>query len=91
LAAIDSFAQVQARQRDQAQQRTQERARKHEIIPGSELMTAEEREEYRKRYATAGTDAGRERVRSDHVEAMQERARIRGLQLADPGSKEAGK
>lgn len=86
---LDALAQQQAREREQVQQRTQERVGKREVIPGSELMTAKEREEYRRRYAAAGTDAERERVRADHIAAMQERARLRGLQLRlpEPGKK----
>jgi hypothetical protein len=82
--ALDALAQQQARERERVQQRTQERAGKREIIPGSELMTAKEREDYRRRYAAAGTDAERERVRADHIAVMQERARLKGLQLLLP-------
>lgn len=57
---------------------------KREIIPGSELMTSQERERYRQRIRDAGTPQEEEKVRADHVRQMRERARIRGLQLADP-------
>jgi len=90
-AAADTAGQQQVQQRDQVQQRTQERAGKREIIPGSELMTAAEREEYRRRYAAAKTDAERDKVRADHVKAMDERASLRGLRLADPVSPDGGK
>ena len=82
--AMDGSAQSQVQQREQVQQRTRERAGQREIIPGSELMTAKEREQYRQRLAAAATDAERDRLRAEHVKAMQERARLRGLQLADP-------
>lgn len=75
---------AQVRQREQAQSRTKERARRREIIPGSELMTSKERDHYRQRMAAAATDAEREKLRAEHVKAMQERARMRGLQLPDP-------
>ena len=84
MAAADAAGQQQVQQREQVQQRTQERAGKREIIPGSELMTSKEREDYRRRYATAKTEAEREKVRAEHVKAMGERARLRGLQLAQP-------
>lgn len=84
VAAAESAAQVQGRQREQVQQRTQERVGKREIIPGSELMTPAERETYRRRYAAAKTDQEREAFRAEHVKAMQERARVRGLQLQEP-------
>jgi hypothetical protein len=84
-AALDAGAQ-QVREREQ----TQQRVRQREIIPGSELMTSKEREDYRRRYAAAKTDADREKVRADHIAAMQERARLRGLQLVLPDSGKAG-
>ena len=92
-AAGESAGQAQVRQRDQVQQRTQERAGRREIIPGSELMTSAEREAYRRRYAAAKTDAEKEKVRAEHIAAMQERARVRGLQLVEPRAPggEAGK
>lgn len=82
--AWDAVGQQQAQSREQTQARTQERAGKREIIPGSELMTANEREDYRRRYAAAKTDAEREKVRSDHIKAMEVRARLRGLRLDLP-------
>lgn len=54
-----------------------------EIIPGSELMTAQERESYRLRLRGAGTPEERERLRAEHVRAMEERAQLRGLQVID--------
>ena len=84
LAAADASGQEQARQRDQARERVQERAGQREIIPGSELMTAGEREAYRQRYAAAKTDAERDKVRAEHLAAMKERARLRGLKLTIP-------
>lgn len=54
-----------------------------EIIPGSELMTPQERERYRLRLRGAGTPAERERLRAEHVRAMEERARLRGLTVID--------
>lgn len=54
-----------------------------EIIPGSELMTAQERERYRQRQQGAGSAEERERLRAEHVKAMEERGRVRGLQVID--------
>jgi hypothetical protein len=79
-AAIDTTAQEPNRERQQLQQRVQKR----EIIPGSELMTSQEREAYRQRMAAAKSDEERDRLRAEHYEAMDERARLRGLRLADP-------
>lgn len=89
-AAIEAAGQQAPQQREQAQTRTQERAGKREIIPGSELMTAKEREDYRRRYAAAKTDVDREKVRADHVKAMEERARLRGLRLELPAPPKGG-
>jgi hypothetical protein len=86
MAAADAACQQQVRQREQVQQRTQEHAGKREIIPGSELMSTSEREDYRRRYAAANTDAERDKVRAEHVNAMEGRARLRGLRLAQPVS-----
>ena len=55
-----------------------------EIIPGSELMTSQERERYRARIRAAGTPDAQARERERHVQQMRERARLRGLELADP-------
>lgn len=57
---------------------------KREIIPGSELMTSQERERYRQRIRAAKTPAEEEKVRSDHTAQMRERARVRGLALREP-------
>jgi hypothetical protein len=83
-AAMDAAGQQQMQQREQVQSRTQERSGKREIIPGSELMTSKEREDYRRRYAAAKTEADKEKVRADHITAMEERARLRGLKLVLP-------
>lgn len=60
---------------------------KREIIPGSELMTSQERESYRQRMRAARTPQEQEQVRAAHVTQIRARARLRGLQLADPGEK----
>jgi len=83
-AAMDTLGQQPVPQRDQAQKRQQNRVQKHEIIPGSLLMTSEEREQYRQRMAAAKTDEEREQLRAAHYKAMNERARLHGLRLADP-------
>ena len=56
-----------------------------EIIPGSELMATQERERYRYRLPLggAGSFEERERLRAEHVKAMEERGRMRGLQVID--------
>ena len=54
-----------------------------EISPGSELMTSAERERYRLRLRGAGTPEQRERLRAEHVKAMEKRARLQGLKVID--------
>lgn len=54
---------------------------KREIIPGSELMTSQEREGYRQRVRGAKTPQEQEKVRAEHIGQMRERARLRGLRL----------
>ncbi len=61
-----------------------------EIIPGSELMTTQEREQYRLRLRGAGTAAERERLRAEHVKAMEQRARLQGLRVSDPSRERKG-
>jgi hypothetical protein len=61
----------------------------HEIIPGSELMTARERERYRERMRAAGSREKQAQVREEHVKQMRERARLRGLELAPLSGKDA--
>ena len=59
-----------------------------EIIPGSELMTSGERERYRQRMRAAGSPDAQARVREEHVKQLRQRARLRGLELADPNKKD---
>lgn len=63
---------------------------KREIIPGSELMTSQERERYRQRMRGARTPDEEQKVRADHVKQMRERARLRGLRLPDSPDAERG-
>ena len=84
VAAVDAAGQQQVQQRERAKQQVQEHGGKREVIPGSELMTSRERDEYRRRYSAEKTDAEREQVRAEHVQVMDKRARLRGLQLAQP-------
>jgi hypothetical protein len=72
-----------------AQQAAGEPAVKREIIPGSELMTPRERERYRQRVRAAKSAEEEARVREQHVRQMRERARLRGLRLADPPNSES--
>jgi hypothetical protein len=50
-------------------------------IYGSQLMTQQERAQYRERMRSLRTAQERERFRLEHHERMQERARARGIML----------
>jgi hypothetical protein len=55
-----------------------------ELIYGAELMTPEERAQYRKSIADAKEDEARTRVRAQHRERVRERARQKGVGLREP-------
>lgn len=57
---------------------------RREVIPGSELMTHGERERYRQRLRGARSADEESRLRDDHLRMVRERARQRGLRLAEP-------
>lgn len=73
------LAADQQRSGQQAQLQTQEQ----EQIYGSQLMTPEQRAEYRARMGAAASDAEREKIRREHHEQMKERARNQGIILPD--------
>lgn len=52
-------------------------------IYGSQLMTPQERSEYRMRMRSAKTPEERQQIRLDHHEAMKARAAERGVTLPD--------
>ncbi len=68
-----SFAADEAQQQTQVQQR----------IYGSQLMTPQERAEYRSKMRALKTREERAAFRREHHEKMQERAKAKGMQLPD--------
>jgi hypothetical protein len=52
-------------------------------IYGSQLMTEQERAEYRDRMRAATSEQEREQIRQEHHARMQERAEERGVMLPD--------
>lgn len=62
-----------------AQMRTQTQDR----IYGSQMMTEQERDQYRNRMHSAETVQERDRIRAEHHEQMQQRATERGMTLPD--------
>ena len=69
--------QIQDRDQDRLQDQDQDR------IYGSQLMTEQERNQYRKKIRTAKTDKEREQIRAEHHKLMQVRAKERGMTLPD--------
>lgn len=65
------------------QTRTQQQTQAQEQIYGSQLMTQQERLEYRNRMRAAKTTAEREKIRLEHHERMQALAKERGITLPD--------
>jgi len=66
-------------------------AQEQEHIYGSQMMTEQERNEYRSRMQAAKTNEEREQIRMEHHERMRERAKSQGLSMPDsPPSKGYG-
>lgn len=76
-----SFAADQLRDQTQDQLRDQDRLQDRTPIYGSQLMTPKERNEYRAKMRAAKTAKERERLRYEHHERMQARAKARGIKL----------
>ena len=74
-----AIAADQERAQDQTQTQTQSQTR----IYGSQLMTGQERSEYRARMRAAKTAEEREQIRNEHHERMKERAQARGVTIPD--------
>ena len=60
-------------------------------IYGSQLMTQQERNEYRERLRTAKTAEERERIMAENHERMEERAKQRGVTIPDEPPARAGR
>ncbi|UUC91647.1 MULTISPECIES: hypothetical protein [Comamonas] len=58
-------------------------ADQQEPIYGSQLMTEQERNEYRIKMRAAATVQEKEQIRKEHHERMKERAKAQGIKLAD--------
>lgn len=66
-----------------AEQETQAKTQKAEVVYGSQLMTREERAEYRAKMRSMKTREEREAFRMEHHQKMQERAKAQGKTLPD--------
>lgn len=74
----------------QAQQKTQSKAQKPELIYGSQLMTTQERTEYRAKMRSLKTKEERDALRMEHHQKMQERAKAMGKTLPDMPTAQGG-
>jgi len=61
----------------------QERTQAQEHVYGSQLMTPQERDQYRAKMRSLTTEQEREQLRQQHHKAMQQRAKERGMTLPD--------
>jgi Tfp pilus assembly protein PilE len=75
----------------QAQTQTQKPAQTQERIYGSQLMTEQERREYRDKLQAAKTVEERQKIRAAHHKAMLARAKERGVTLPDEPPPRAAK
>lgn len=73
VALSNVWAADQVRAQDQTQTR----------IYGSQLMTTQERTEYRSKVRAAKTAEEREQIRNEHHEQMKVRAKERGVSIPD--------
>ena len=83
--------QDQDQTRDLTQDKTQDQLKTQDQIYGSQLMTEQERNEYRNRMRSAKTVHEQEQIRAEHHKSMQVRAKERGVTLPDkPPAKGGG-
>jgi hypothetical protein len=76
--------------RDQDRLRDKDQIQDNQVY-GSQLMTTQERNEYRSRMRAAKTVQEREQIRNEHHERMQVRAKERGVTLpAEPPARGMG-
>lgn len=85
--AYAAFAQDKAQDRTESQAR---QATRDGDIYGWQLMTPEERNEYRSRMRAAKTAQEREEIRAEHHAEMQKRAEARGVTLPEAPAARGG-
>ena len=78
-----ALADDQDRTRLQDKDQTKSKDRDQDRIYGSQLMTKQERNEFRNRMRSAKTAQEREQIRAEHHERMMVRAKERGVTLPD--------
>lgn len=77
LVAADGLALAADQAREESGERVQEK------MYGSQLMTEQERMEYRNKMRAAKTAQEREKIRREHHESMKVRAKERGVMIPD--------
>jgi hypothetical protein len=75
---------------DRTKQKIQTQTKDQEQIFGSQLMTEQERNEYRERMRNAKTEQEREKIRAEHHERMVARAKERGVKIPDEPAVKGG-
>ncbi|MDR9500848.1 MAG: hypothetical protein RI601_03550 [Desulfurivibrionaceae bacterium] len=83
LAAIISLPAGLALAADPQPQESTTQTENQGEVYGSQLMTQQERLEYRNRMQAAQSEEERQQIRNEHHKTMQERARKRGLTLPE--------
>lgn len=78
-----ALADDQDRTRLQDKDQTKSKVQDQDRIYGSQLMTKQERKEFRNRMRSAKTAEEREQIRAEHHERMMVRAKERGVTLPD--------
>jgi hypothetical protein len=69
--------------KDMTKDRDQTKARDRDRIFGEQLMTEQERNEFRNRIRLAKSDGERAQIRNEHRKQMLERAKQRGVTLSE--------
>ena len=83
LPAMVSVANAADQDKDQTRGQDRLQTQDKDQIYGSQLMTQQERNEYRNRMRAAKTAQEREQIRKEHHESMKVRAKEKGLTLPD--------
>ncbi|ARU32895.1 hypothetical protein CAP31_07885 [Sulfuriferula sp. AH1] len=91
IAGTLSSGPVIATAADATQTQTQTKTQNQMTVYGSQLMTRQERNEYRTKMRSMKTQQEREAYRLEHHKQMQERAKARGVTLPDMPPPAAGK
>jgi Na+-translocating ferredoxin:NAD+ oxidoreductase RnfG subunit len=82
-AVVMSASPLWAATQDMTKQKIQTQTKDQERIYGSQLMTEQERNEYRERMRSTKTEQEREKIRAEHHERMVARAKERGVKIPD--------